>query len=317
MINRCNINIAIEKDVLKMNLKIQSFFKRNILVYMEKISDDAINSFNSSSGTIAYTYLKRVQDLLSKADENIECINNLINNLNRYSAEFTDNDLDSFVTSYNEDYVRCMQIVTQNSLDIQNLLNELFDYIKFDFSFFNNVDLLNNLPNSSIINDTDTQNIDVEVDKRNLDNETLTINTEELPKDFKENVLFISDIKQKVVLPYTLSELKNILINDNSYSSLQDIIDKKYTIPISYYKNSAISRFKEAYSLVKNRSSGAIKEAFDLGLEVFFKFDLNPAIITACKNIDELDIYLSCLDDDEIDNFKCFDIVYECFPTVK
>ena len=300
-----------------MNLKVQSFFKRSILVYMEKISDNAINSFNSSSGNIAYEYLKRVQDLLSKADESIEYINNLINDLNGYSAEFTDNDLDFFVTSYNENYVKCMQIVTQNSLDIQNLLNELFNYINFDFSFFNNVDLLNNLPNSTIINDTDNKNINVGIDKRNLNNETPTINTEELPKDFKENVLFISDIKQKVVLPYTLSELKNILINDNSYSSLQDIIDKKYTIPISYYKNSAISRFKEAYSLVKNRSSGSIKEAFDLGLEVFFKFDLNPAIITACKNIDELDIYLSCLDDDEIDNFKCFDIVYECFPTVE
>ena len=317
MINRCNINIVLEKDVLKMNLKVQSFFKRSILVYMEKISDNAINSFNSSSGNIAYEYLKRVQDLLSKADESIEYINNLINDLNGYSAEFTDNDLDFFVTSYNENYVKCMQIVTQNSLDIQNLLNELFNYINFDFSFFNNVDLLNNLPNSTIINDTDNKNINVGIDKRNLNNETPTINTEELPKDFKENVLFISDIKQKVVLPYTLSELKNILINDNSYSSLQDIIDKKYTIPISYYKNSAISRFKEAYSLVKNRSSGSIKEAFDLGLEVFFKFDLNPAIITACKNIDELDIYLSCLDDDEIDNFKCFDIVYECFPTVE
>ena len=57
MINRNNINITLEKNILKTQLEIQSFFKKSILVYMDKISDNAIVSFNSSSSNIAYTYL--------------------------------------------------------------------------------------------------------------------------------------------------------------------------------------------------------------------------------------------------------------------
>jgi hypothetical protein len=43
---------------------------------------------------------------------------------------------------------------------------------------------------------------------------------------------------------------------------------------------------------------------------------LHPAIITACKSIDELDIYLSCLEDNQLDDFKIFDIKYEILPKV-
>ena len=198
MINRSNIDITLEKDVLKMNLEIQSFFKKRILVYMEKISDNAINSFNSSSGNIAYDYLKRVKDLLSKADENIECINSLIDKLNSYSTEFNDSDLDFFVTSYNEIYESCMHIVTKNSLDIQNLLNELLDYIRFDFSSFSRADLINNLSNifvskqpKNIISDSNSLDCNDEisvkaesiVDEKNKKNDVQTIENQ----IFKEN----------------------------------------------------------------------------------------------------------------------------------
>ncbi|MBS5854436.1 MAG: hypothetical protein KIC56_04340 [Clostridium sp.] len=43
---------------------------------------------------------------------------------------------------------------------------------------------------------------------------------------------------------------------------------------------------------------------------------MHPAIITACKSIDELDIYLSCLEDNQLDDFKIFDIKYEMLPKV-
>ena len=48
-----------------------------------------------------------------------------------------------------------------------------------------------------------------------------------------------------------------------------------------------------------------------------FKYDLNPIIIAACRNLDELDIYLDCLEEDEVNKFKCFDIRFEISPKVK
>ena len=43
---------------------------------------------------------------------------------------------------------------------------------------------------------------------------------------------------------------------------------------------------------------------------------LHPAIITACRNLDELDVYLDCLEKNELDDFKIFKIKYELHPLV-
>ena len=48
-----------------------------------------------------------------------------------------------------------------------------------------------------------------------------------------------------------------------------------------------------------------------------FQSDLNPAVIAACRDLDELDIYLDCLDDNELDKFSCFKIKYNVKPTKK
>ena len=45
-----------------------------------------------------------------------------------------------------------------------------------------------------------------------------------------------------------------------------------------------------------------------------FKRNLNPAIIVACKNVDELNDYLNCLEEQKLDKFKAFKIKYEMNP---
>ena len=45
-----------------------------------------------------------------------------------------------------------------------------------------------------------------------------------------------------------------------------------------------------------------------------FKYSLNPAIIVACKNVDELKDYLNCLKEQKLDLFKAFKIKYEINP---
>ena len=66
---------------------------------------------------------------------------------------------------------------------------------------------------------------------------------------------------------------------------------------------------------MKNKERASIIKALSLSLELATNSLLNPAIITACKNLDELDIYLDYLDNDELDKFKIFDVKYELYPT--
>lgn len=44
---------------------------------------------------------------------------------------------------------------------------------------------------------------------------------------------------------------------------------------------------------------------------------LHPAVITACKNIDELDIYLAYLETNELDKFDIFDVVFDIPPILE
>ena len=47
-----------------------------------------------------------------------------------------------------------------------------------------------------------------------------------------------------------------------------------------------------------------------------FHYDLNPIVIAACRNLDELDIYLDCLQENELSDFDCFEIKFELAPKV-
>lgn len=129
------------------------------------------------------------------------------------------------------------------------------------------------------------------------------------------NTLIISDSNQNVVLPYKVIELEEKLKNNKKYKTLQDVIKNEYTLPLETFKNPTKSRFREAFQLIKKKEHGSLKEAIELGFELMFQSDLNPAVIAACKDLDELDIYLDCLDDNELDKFSCFKIEYNVPPT--
>lgn len=129
-----------------------------------------------------------------------------------------------------------------------------------------------------------------------------------------ENTLIVSETKGKIILPYYLNDLEALKNEENT--TYEDIIDKKYTIPISAFKSLSISRFKEAFNLAHKKEKKSLKYSFDLAMELLFNYNLHPAIIAACRNLDELDIYLDCLDSGEIEKFTCFNIVFEIPPVI-
>jgi len=130
---------------------------------------------------------------------------------------------------------------------------------------------------------------------------------------YDHNCLIISEKDQKAYLPFFYSEVKSIY-EKSAYQTLQDVINNCYVLPLSQFKNSSISRFKQAFHLMRNKEHSSIAKALDLALELMFQYNLNPIVIAACRNIDELDIYLDCLAENELYDFTCFEIKFECMP---
>ena len=131
------------------------------------------------------------------------------------------------------------------------------------------------------------------------------------------NILLVSEKDQKAYLPYFMSDIEKIYKNSNKkYSSYQDVIESLYIVPLNRFKNASISRFRETLNLVLHKENLSIIKALDLALELMFQYKLNPIIIAACRNLDELDLYLDCLEEDELFDFDCFELRFEVAPEI-
>lgn len=130
------------------------------------------------------------------------------------------------------------------------------------------------------------------------------------------HTLVISEEDGKVYLPYTKDEIKKD-VSQNKGTKISEIIENKYILPLDKYKNSIRARFREGYNLMYHREGKSKRSAIMLGIELVFETNLHPAIISACKNLEELDIYLDCLDDNELEKFSCFKIIYKSLPTLR
>lgn len=127
------------------------------------------------------------------------------------------------------------------------------------------------------------------------------------------NVLLISEKEGKVFLPYKKIDLQNYLLTyPQDYQNYQEVIEKEYILPLdSFMKNQTLSRFREMYELIRNRELKSMVEAMKLSTKFMFKYELNPAIIAACNTQEELDEYLKCLENNQLEDFQVFDIKFE------
>ena len=129
-------------------------------------------------------------------------------------------------------------------------------------------------------------------------------------------MLRISEKDGKVYLPFSQEELDEyIKFFPEEYSSYQEVIDNEFTISIEQYiKQPTLARFKEVYSLMKNRELESTVQAFRLATSLMFKHTLNPAVVAACKSKEELFDFIDCLTDNNFDNFKYFKVKFEINP---
>ncbi len=325
-------SLNLEKETLEYRLQSQENTKNVILNSIQNFADSTQNvdlksvdnvvdflkdlksSLNLCNENISY-----IADLLNNIDDLIECANNDIpsfqRNLSYYNLKYVDSN--KHILESNQKIEKCMLQISKiaevkfskpqaNDEIIENSIENSNDNFnnndsKNDYESVNNVAPTGSSSTSTVESSNTSISLDSSDNKENVDTSA-----------YKENTLIVSERTGHVTLPYTISELNEIKDkNPSKYHSIDSVIAKKYTLPIKVFKNSFIARFKEAFKLMRHREHSSIRDALDLGLELMFCYKLHPAIISACKNLEELDIYLDCLEGGRTDMFECFKIIFE------
>ena len=142
-----------------------------------------------------------------------------------------------------------------------------------------------------------------------IDFENLTID------NLKDNP-FLRIYEKKVELPYTKKEVEDFLKTyPNYYKTVQDVISKEYVMHLSLFnKHPILSRFKETYYLCRMKEMMTIMDSFGYAKQYMFQSKLNPYIIAAVKSKKQLEEYVECLNNNKLDDFKYFKIVFEVAP---
>ena len=237
-----------------------------------------IEKIVSSSNDIDLKYSDDVIKILEGLKDSLSLCNKNIALLQDKKKKIETNNND------NINYFKTINMINTNIITIETFLQSLLKFTMFKFS--------------------DT------TDTTSSTKDELTIDN----LDLKENTLIISETSGQVILPYTKTDLDKLKQNDNK--TYEEIIQENYTLPIDLFKIPFVARFREAFKLAHTKEKKSIKFAFDLGTELLFNYNLHPAIITACRDLDELDIYLDYLESNETEKFECFNIIFEIPPVI-
>jgi len=289
------MTINIEEMHIDSIMQTQQHLKKILINYMQQVADSTDNIDLDYADDIL-KFLEDLKDSLNYCNENILLLKNILNIDN---SEQNEKDLET---------------VLKNTIHIEDFL---FSALSFsELKFFDNTHYIEKNTTTDDVENNVEINKTEETPSTNIDSFDETTQTN-CNNELEENTLIISETRGKVFLPYNISEVTKIQnANPNEYSNVMEVIEKNYTIPFESFKNFPIARFREAFKLVKNVEKKSIKDAFNLGMELLFNYNLHPAIIAACKSLDELDIYLDYLETGEIDKFKIFNIKYEIAPTL-
>ena len=286
----------LEKSSLNITYEIQKMFNKQILSFFKNfMSNYEINS-KCDTESEASKYLADATSILSKSNENLNLMKNLICLLDEIDISKAPN-IKTPVKKYNKKFETSMDKIYKNTSNIEEFIHNI--------SMVNFEEILKKDENTNSENNPKKEN-----------QETFSyISSDELDSSFIENMLVISSIQNKVILPFTIQKIQKILSEDSTYSSINDVIEKLYTKPLDNYKFPAISRFREAYLLIRNKEKKSKTRAILFASELFANYNLHPAIITACENQEQLDIYLSCLEDNKLSEFSFFYIKFEIPPS--
>ena len=300
-----------EMNIISLSMDSQIAKKAIFSDALQKI--ESLKNHTSSPLSSDIVFLENsIKKSIALIDRNLYLLNDLEDSFDDILAlDFIDTKT---ANEFNSNYFNTNETILHNTIEI----DQTFDYV------ITSADFLEESSQEMSIETVITESLSTQENKvkQTITNESFTTTIDqELLKSFDyekypENTLKISYMENLVYLPYTLSQLSEIYNkNSHRYFDLEDTFKKNFIVPLNLYSNSSVARFKEAYKLIRKKENGSVGKAVSLGLELFFNYNLHPAIISASKNLEELDKYLKCLDSKETDKFDCFKIIFEVSPT--
>ena len=309
--NNKNLKKQIEKDYKELEKYKNSYNKKISLynIYLDTMSafEDGIIEANELNKEELESKKNNFQIQINKIDSNLELLNSFFKNVD---AEGNIKAQKKEINKYNQKYKEIKNNYINNSISEEDVTTNYINGLTADLS--KTLEKMKDeyeLENGKIIN----EKIDTKlVEENKLDN------NEKNRLNIKNNdTLLISEKLGKVILPYKAEEVLDIFNNGNGkYSSLGEVIEEKFTRKFSDFKNQYISRYKETLKLTREREKFSLSDSIILATEIMYKKYLHPAIIAACRTLDELDVYIDCLDKNELEDFKIFKIKYELYPMV-
>lgn len=281
---------------------------------MDLIIENEKNNMSSIKSFVETLPSSR-EDLVLESQETLNLINQNILLLQANKQEFSDIDksiVDLLVEIESHSN-------TPDKAKISELKNKIINFSSLYENLKNAIET-----NSKKINDFIVKNIDptFAVASDSVDN-PVSNNNSSIYSSFSyddssdNNVLIISEKSGKVFLPYTKKEVGEYLKQyPEQYKSFEDVVKKEFIVPLSFYqRHPVLARFREAYSLIRDREGKSVIESLRIAMDVMFNYSLSPAIIAACKTQDHLETYLSCLEKKKLNDFHEFEIRFEVAPT--
>lgn len=277
-----------EANLVALNLKIaeQENKKNEVTCLFDTLSKtDSVSKINSKKD-----YSKEIDKISEKFAGNIEKLNSLKTLLIDINSDFASLSKKDFSSDEN------VKILKEK---INNYFST-YEEIKKDISLAD-IEVDTFVKEINYSDNSKSSEISEEISEENIQN---------------NNTLIISEKDNKVFLPYTVSEIQSYMEKyPKEYKSLEYVINKEFILPLDYYtKHPSLARFREAYSLIRDREAKSVFDALKYALNVMFKYDLNPAIISACKTEEALNFYIECLENKDLSKFNLFKIEFKLNP---
>ena len=277
-----------EANLVALNLKIaeQENKKNEVTCLFDTLSKtDSVSKINSKKD-----YAEKINKISKKFVNNIEKLNSLKTLLIDINSDFASLSKKDFSSDEN------VKILKEK---INNYFST-YEEIKKDISLAD-IEVDTFVKEINYSDNSKSSEISEEISEGNIQN---------------NNTLIISEKDNKVFLPYTVSEIQSYMEKyPKEYKSLEYVINKEFILPLDYYtKHPSLARFREAYSLIRDREAKSVFDALKYALNVMFKYDLNPAIISACKTEEALNFYIECLENKDLSKFNLFKIEFKLNP---
>ena len=296
--NESQFLVTLNKKILKINIDLSKLEVEKEKIIKKIVSENTADNprFKREYANNSETALESV-NIISKNLYELSNNYNTINQLNNFIVKKCDENFAGY--NFKADISKLVEKI--------KLVEELEVKLEED-------NKKNYLIVESFLNDEAIEVEDINYNDNNKVSDNLSF--KDINVDNIKDNMVLKICEKRVELPYTKKEVFEFMKEyPNDYKTPQDVISREFIIQMSLFKKHPIlSRFKETYYLCRTKEMMSIFDSFSYAKNIMFRSDINPYIIAAVKSVKQLESYIDCLENNKLDCYKYFDIVYEINP---